>query len=211
MQTIVAKTLRSRFIEILMCNPNINSMSDEDMRRAMRQIMDDLDADGVLDPIVYGDDYEGDFGDDLDTMSEIEFDESRTEAEKAIAIEFLQKPKEEQRDSNEEIITLESLKRIREVRRRLAENPESGIILDDDDYEPDEGDPNREVAMPNSYGRSPLHEAIGMRNLDSIKKFIEEKKYLDVRDNNGNTPYQMAYQEGYMEAVEVFASANVAA
>jgi ankyrin repeat protein len=65
--------------------------------------------------------------------------------------------------------------------------------------------------MPNSYGRSPLHEAIGMRNLEAIKKYVSEGLYLEDRDNNGNTPYQMAYQEGYMEAVDIFTEYSVAA
>ena len=198
MQTMAPKTMRSRFIEILLCNPNINSLTDEGMRSVMAKIMEDLDRDGILDPIDYND---GDWQDDLDTMSDIEFDTSRTEAEKKLALEFLQKPKEVQMEENEDVITLESLKRIREMRRKLAEHPESGIVLTPDDFEDDE---SGEMIMPNSYGRSPLHEAVGMRNLDSIKKYVSEGKFLDHRDNNGNTPYQMAFQEGYEEAVAIF-------
>ncbi len=192
-----------------MLNPNINSLPDDKMREVLSRIMADMDIDGILDPIAFDDD--GGWGDDLDTMSEIQFDEGRSDSEKSIALEFLQKPKKVQKVDNEDTITLESLKRIREVRRRLAEDEESDIVLDENDLEPEERDDEEEVVMPNSYGRSPLHEAIGMRNLDAIKMFVKEEKYLDARDNNGNTPYQMAYQEGYEEAVEVFENACVTA
>jgi ankyrin repeat protein len=198
MQAMSPKTMRSRFIEILLSNPNINSLTDDQMRVVMAKIMEDLDKDGILDPINYDD---GDWYDDLDTMSDIEFDSSRTEEEKKLALEFLQKPKAEQKEENEDVVTLESLKRIREMRRKLAEHPESGIVLTPDDFEDDE---TGEMIMPNSYGRSPLHEAIGMRNLDSIRKYVSEGKFLNHRDNNGNTPYQMAFQEGYEEAVAIF-------
>ena len=208
MQNAVSKTIRSKFIEILLNNPKINSLPEDKMRDFMGRIIDDLDKDGILDEINYEDD---DWGDELDTMSDIEFDDTRSEEEKAIALEFLQKPKEDRREENEEILSLESLERIRAKRRELAQNPESGIVLNDDDFEEEERAEKGEVVMPNSYGRSPLHEAIGMRNLESIKKYVAEGKYLDERDNNGNTPYQMAYQEGYDEAVEIFEQAMPAA
>jgi len=207
MQNVAPKTIRSQFIEILLNNPEINSLPDDKMRIIMGKIMADLDSDGILDPINYSDEDDWDY--ELDTMSYIEFDSNRTEEEKAIALEFIQKPKEERKGADEDAITLESLKRIREKRRELAQNPESGIVLTPDDYEDCDDIPNN--AMPNSYGRSPLHEAIGMRNLASIRKYVREGKYLDHRDNNGNTPYQMAFQEGYMEAVEIFEDNQVAA
>lgn len=208
MTTTVSKTIRSKFLEILMDTPDINVLPSDKMRERIHRIMTDMDVDGILDPIDYSDDT---WGDDLDTISEIEFDEHRTEEEKQMAIEFLQKPKEDRRDENEHHITLESLKRIREKRRELAKNPKSLIVLTEEDIEPEDRDTDVVVVMPNSYGRSPLHEAIGMRNLDSISKFVEAGEYLDTIDNNGNTPYQMAFQEGYTEAVEIFENANVAA
>ena len=198
MQAMTPKTMRSRFIEILLSNPNINSLDDVGMRATMAKIIEDLDKDGILDPIDYND---GDWNDDLETMSDIEFDSKRTEEEKKLALEFLQKPKEERQEDNEDVITLESLKRIREKRRELAQHPESGIVLTPDDLEDEE---RGDMIMPNSYGRSPLHEAVGMRNIESVKKYVSEGKFLDHRDNNGNTPYQMAFQEGYEEAVAIF-------
>jgi ankyrin repeat protein len=63
----------------------------------------------------------------------------------------------------------------------------------------------------NTYGRSPLHEAIALRDLDSIRKYVSQNQFIDDVDNNGNTPYDMAYQEGYEEAVNILKkSAKVA-
>jgi len=207
MHCLIPKTTRSRFIEILMNHTEINSLPDDGMRTVMAKIMKDLDKDGVLDPIDYrgvDDDFE-----DMDQRHDIEFDDKITDEEKKIALEFLEKTQFlEAVESNEDVISLESLKRIRQKRRELAKNPESLIVLTSDDYE--ENDLGEDEVMPNSYGRTPLHEAVGMRNLDSIKKYVSERKYLDSRDNNGNTPYQMAVQEGYMEAVKIFEKASIA-
>jgi len=207
MQTKVNETTRSKFLKILLNNPDINSLPEEKMRKRISDIMKDIDEDGVLDPINYNNN--DDWDDDLDIMSEINFDESRTKEEKAIALEFLQKPKKKRREENSETVILESLKRIRQKRRELAENPASGIVLNDDDFEEEERAAKGKTVMPNTYGRTPLHEAIGMRDLEAIERFVIEKQYLKDRDNNGNTPYQMAFQEGYKEAVEIFKKANV--
>ena len=197
MKTMIQKTTRSRFLEILLSNSSIRLLSSSEMRERIAKIIKDLDRDSILDPIEYPD---GDWFDELDSISDIEFNSTCTENDKKIAMEFLQKTKEEEVVVNNDIITLESLKRIREKRRELAKHQDSNIVLTNDDYE--EGE--RLDIMPNSYGRSPLHEAIGLRNIDSIKKYVLEGTFLDYRDNNGNTPYQMAFQEGYDEAVEIF-------
>jgi ankyrin repeat protein len=53
------------------------------------------------------------------------------------------------------------------------------------------------------YGRTPLHQAVALKNIELIKKYVDEKKYIFDVDNNGNTPYDMAYQEGYNEALNI--------
>jgi ankyrin repeat protein len=52
-----------------------------------------------------------------------------------------------------------------------------------------------------TYGRTPLHQAIADKDIKTIEKYVSEKKYIFDIDNNGNTPYDMAYQEGYEEAI----------
>jgi ankyrin repeat protein len=51
------------------------------------------------------------------------------------------------------------------------------------------------------YGRTPLHQAIANKDIKTIEKYVSEKKYIFDVDNNGNTPYDMAYQEGFEEAI----------
>ncbi len=54
------------------------------------------------------------------------------------------------------------------------------------------------------YGRSPLHEAIFMRDIRLVEKYLKSGKFLDKIDNNGHTPLQMAYYENYKEALILF-------
>ena len=54
------------------------------------------------------------------------------------------------------------------------------------------------------FGRSPLHEAVAMRDICLVKKYVKKSLYLKSVDNNGHTPEEMAYYEGYEEAVAVF-------
>jgi ankyrin repeat protein len=201
MKTRTRKTDRSKFFDILLGNKVLNAMPIKRQRFMMKKIMDDLDKDGTLDPINYDD--EMDTIDDA--LSEIEFDTTKTPKEKALAIEFLTKTKEEEEQEFSNVISLQSLERIRKKRIEMSEDIDTEIILT-----PEDTDPVSDTDMPNSYGRSSLHEAIGMRNLEMIQEYVKEKRYLDVIDNNGNTPYQMAYQEGYEEAIKIFVTAGVA-
>ena len=54
------------------------------------------------------------------------------------------------------------------------------------------------------YGRSPLHEAISMRNICLVKKYIKRGDYLEEIDNNGHTAMEMALYEDYKEALALF-------
>jgi len=56
----------------------------------------------------------------------------------------------------------------------------------------------------NRYGRTPLHEAIAIRDLELVKQYISQGVHLETKDNNGHTPKEMAYYEGYEEALKVF-------
>jgi hypothetical protein len=54
------------------------------------------------------------------------------------------------------------------------------------------------------FGRNPLHEAVYMRDIRLVKKYVKKGLYLISTDNNGHTPEEMAYYEGYKEAIAVF-------
>ena len=60
------------------------------------------------------------------------------------------------------------------------------------------------LSITTRYGRSPLHEAIAMRNIRLVKKYIKKGDYLDEIDNNGHTAMEMAFYENYKEALLLF-------
>ena len=65
--------------------------------------------------------------------------------------------------------------------------------------------PIKRTGIVTRYGRSPLHEAIAMRDIKTIKKLLKAGKYLEDRDNNGHTAMEMAFYENYTEALILFA------
>jgi ankyrin repeat protein len=54
---------------------------------------------------------------------------------------------------------------------------------------------NRDVEGSLRFGRTPLHEAILMNDLETIRSLLNENKYLMSRDNNGHTPLDLARLE----------------
>ena len=54
------------------------------------------------------------------------------------------------------------------------------------------------------FGRTPLHEAIAFSDLVLIKHLLDGGEDLRVRDNNQNTPYQMALLYGNKEVIALF-------
>jgi hypothetical protein len=54
------------------------------------------------------------------------------------------------------------------------------------------------------YGRTPLHEAISMKSIKLVEKYIKSGEFLEIIDNNGHTPLEMAFYENYTEALELF-------
>ena len=49
-----------------------------------------------------------------------------------------------------------------------------------------------------------MHEAIAMRDIKLVKRYIENEEYLEDEDNNGNIPSEMAFYENYKEALALF-------
>lgn len=58
-----------------------------------------------------------------------------------------------------------------------------------------------EIILP--YGRTLLHEAIAMRDIEMIEKYAKDGLYVGDKDNNGHTPIEMAKYMGYAEAVKI--------
>ena len=85
------------------------------------------------------------------------------------------------------------------VKAKMKEMEEKGLTDPEADVEEESIS-----QVTTRYGRSPLHEAIAMRDISLVKKYVKEGLYLTSLDNNGHTPEEMAYYEGYKEAIVVF-------
>tara|TARA_Y100000310_G_scaffold111606_1_gene110008 strand:- start:13597 stop:14100 length:504 start_codon:yes stop_codon:yes gene_type:complete len=54
------------------------------------------------------------------------------------------------------------------------------------------------------WGRSRLHEAVSMRDLASIRIFLQEGDDPGVKDNNNRTPYEMAIMQEQQDIIDLF-------
>ena len=88
------------------------------------------------------------------------------------------------------------------VKAKMKEMEEKGLTGP-------EGEAKEEPVTPvthatTRFGRSPLHEAVAMKDIRLVKKYVKKGLYLTSIDNNGHIPEAMAYYEGYKEAIVVF-------
>ena len=182
-------------------NSEINSLSAEKKADRIKWIMDDLDKEGIFEEFQY-DDLEEELVDEMGGVidaycgGEMSIEEAKEEAN-SIAVK-------------QSIITQQtaSLLRIRKKRHELSKNPESEIVLEDDDFgEIDVSILSSETEYP--YGRSALHHAIAMMDLKSVEEMIKNKKYLNSRDNNGDTPLEMARNQGNKVVIKLFKKYNI--
>ena len=95
------------------------------------------------------------------------------------------------------------------IQSKIKEMEEKGLRGSFYDDEEDKDDRNMKERRQNQsnitrYGRSPLHEAIALRNIRLVKKYVKEGLYTGDIDNNGHTPMEMAFYEGFKEAMIVF-------
>lgn len=153
--------------------------------------MTDLGRSGIFnEPDVEDDfDWESD-----DQKAEIWFSDL-SPADKLEAIRNINIQVETQKEQLKNKNLFETEKRIQ---RKIREMEELGLV------EPDKTG-KKPISRPTTrYGRTPLHEAISMRDIRLVKKYVRKKMYLTCIDNNGHTPMEMAYYEGYKEAATVF-------
>jgi hypothetical protein len=181
---------RNIFLQILNNYPEIQALSSSDKQKRLNFIMADVEnvryeGVGIFDDYV---ETEEDSWLDIEQLADIEFNFSQTAAERLRAKrEFYEKKDEGQKE--ETFAPISSEDRIRAKQIELGITPDE--IIEDG------------KRVKNGYGQSPLHVAISMRDIDSVRRWVKEKKYLNITDHNGNTPLEMAFQEGFDEAVEL--------
>jgi len=165
----------------------------------IEKIMTDLNKNGIFNDFIDDSDDDNDDNDDwrlLEEECDIFFSDKSRE-EKIREIRDIKNKKEEDEKFKMSLYCEEKEKRINQ---KIEELIKEGII---------ESDAEKLIKVANEevssrYGRSPLHEAISMRNIPLIEKYLKRGKYLDIVDNNGHTPLEMAFYENNEEALDLF-------
>lgn len=189
---------RNQFIENISNSPLMRGISQKEKMKRFTDIMRNVEEIGIFDPIVYTDE-------DVDILRDsiiadlVASDWSEDKAE--IAAEKICKSDESR---EEEILSEQSLFRIREKRIELSKIIELGIILTEEDYEQAPKIDDNKIRC--GYGRNVCHQAIALRNMTLLQKNLK-KKYLLQKDNNGNIPYEMAFQQDYKAAIKILKEA----
>jgi hypothetical protein len=180
-------------------------MSSEERNRALfvycgleiptenvEKIMEDLERSGMFTDLL--DETDEDWF-DIEKEAAVRFSD-KTEAEKKKAIdEIKKKKKEEAQCSFQTQYLIEQEQRVIAKRKELIAK---GIVS------PDDSSLTEQPIRVTRYGRTPLHEAIAMRDIELVKKYIKRGQFIDVKDNNDHTPLQMAFYEDYTEAIALF-------
>ena len=87
------------------------------------------------------------------------------------------------------------------IQAKMKEMEDKGLI---DPFVNEKDEKDLTKSINGRYGRNPLHEAVAMKDIHMVKKFVTEGLYLEDVDNNGHTPIEMAYYEGFKEAMIIF-------
>ena len=189
---------RNQFIENITNKPLMREISQEEKMKRFTNIMRDVEEIGIFDPIVYTDE-------DVDILRDsiiadlVASDWSEDKA--MIAADKVCKSNE---PCGEEILSEQSLIRIRGKRIELSKIVELGIVLTEEDYEKIPKTDEQNIRC--GYGRNVCHQAIALRNMTLLRKNVK-KKHLLQKDNNGNTPYEMAFQQDYKAAIKILKEA----
>lgn len=199
---------RNRMLVYLFNNNRINKLSEKNKKNRIKYILNDIEqTTNIFDPIEIDDDKD-------DIIAETQF-------ECFLLGKQIKEENEEENNfySDEERNLIESLNRIKNKRIELAKDKKSNIELTKRDFmilDPDNpkdiSKAKKEFNLNNyysRYGRTPLHEAIMMKDIPTIKKFLKKKKYINKTDNNGFTPFEMAKFRRMKNIVKIFKEYNV--
>jgi hypothetical protein len=162
-------------------------------RDGIKWIMEDLEKSEIFNDGL--DDYDDIYWEDLEQEADWMFSDAKN-SEKIGAIRKIREGREEIK--KEKINNFEE-KKEQKIKQKIKEMIEKGLVKKTEIKEREE-----ECVVYTRYGRSPLHEAIAMKDINLVLKYVQEGKYNTLKDNNGHTPVEMAKQENYLEAIELF-------
>ena len=143
-------------------------------------------------------DFEDEFEDDWELVEQkafLLFESNVSSKAKILALRNIKKKEEEFENTRKCQYLTDQEGRIQTKRKELIEQ---GVI------EPDKLTHQKTLKLTTRYGRSPLHEAIAMKDIHLVKKYLKSGKYLEDTDHNGHTALEMAYYDNYKEALLLF-------
>lgn len=185
---------RNRFLHILHRN--------RASRKQVEVIMVDLDVMGLFEePEIIDDDDNVEFEEAMDIV----FNKHKTPEEKRAALIQL---KEEKISNNNEFVTSKLVVTDMMLYEKQQEMIALQLVEDGPDSLPKPSIEKRKKNAVTRFGRSPLHEAIALKDMAFVKRCIRQRLYLHTIDNNGNTPKEMAYFE-WKEAYKLFVKAKI--
>ena len=124
---------------------------------------------------------------------------NKARREKVKEIKILKKKQKEYEKHKMTQYDIEQESRVLKKREELIKKG----VIDPDAKDPFE-DEKKDTKTSIRYGRTPLHEAISMKDIKVVKKYLQSGQFLDVLDNNGHTPLEVAFYEDYTEALILF-------
>lgn len=179
--------MQNKFLEIISSSPCMHELNEMQRIDRINTIMEDMQD--VFEEDEYYDPYE-----DLDIMSDIIFNIKSKKERKSLINQYQAKAKQKKSKEKYSPFLATTEERIRKKQLELGMEPDEMIEVEIDES----------VCR---YGRCPLHEAIDKESISLIKEYAKTKRYLEHKDNNGNTPLDMAEIEGYDEAVKILKDA----
>lgn len=182
-------TERNRFLQVLHKN--------KATRKQIDWIMKDIDASEIFfEPDDYEDDYEEV---QFERAMNVVFNHHKTTEEKRLALQSLKTDKAVKKGHGTGKLIVTDKMLYAQQRKMIA----IGLVMDGSNSIEEPCGEQVELNGLTRFGRSPLHEAIALRDMKFVKKCIKQKKYLEAVDNNKNTPREMAYYEGWTEAASL--------
>jgi len=182
--------VKNIFLQSINRYEGMKNLTKEQKTKRIKRIMKDMEEIGIFD------EDDNTYYDDLEFEAEVKFHGLHSDKEESEKTDSF---KETSQNLQAERIILQ---RIQEKRKELSSIPELNLDCDDDFEE--------ELMEQNylRYGRSPLHEAIAMEDFDHIEEYISQGKYIEHKDNNGDTPYLMALQDRNNRVLDIFKKYN---
>jgi ankyrin repeat protein len=166
-------------------------------RKHIKWIMNDIRQSCVFGE--YKDEYEYEYEDDfLEEQAYWLFNKNVPNSERKSALERIRMEEAEYEKTKKSQYFSDQEERIQ---AKIKEMVEKGLVKPESSSEiPDK----KLTESITRYGRSPLHEAIAMRDINLVTKYLKMGKYLEEIDNNGHSAMEMAYYDNYKEALILF-------